>query len=512
MKCRKLKRLNLRIKSTTKKDLDADLLKNLAIQHYRAGRLRKAIKYYQKAAHLIQNDANLYNNIGMLYNSLGEKQKEKSSYKYALAVEPDHAQANYNLGNLCQTEGYLDEAISYYERALKVNPANADCFNNLGNIYKEKKRYTEALYCYRRTLAINPNQVETRINNGLIKFEQGNIDEAISSYLLALDIEPHSAEGHIYLADAVLVRDGFDEWKSIVDRGLRCPELNMTQKIDLLVSKAICAWLKGNLDKVKELLNEIEPFIDQFEEQGYLKNRKAYFNLIKALMRTGDAESVLKDSTLPKIHLIGDSHCLPSTNRRITYHDKDYICKSHLIIGCKSWHIGQERDNRYKYALKKIIEKIPESSLVVFVIGEIDCRVREGIYPYCIKNNLSFNSVIDSTVRGYVSSAIKIAKQKKIIPIFYGVAAPHIATLADIDLKSREMYLEVVRKFNEYLFQAVIEEGCEFLDTYKATRGENLISNQHFNIDECHMAPTFLQYCIEQFLRTHNKPYISPSS
>ena len=218
-------------------------------------------------------------------------------------------------------------------------------------------------------------------------------------------------------------------------------------------------------------------------------------------MRTDDAESVSKDSNIPKIHLIGDSHCLPAANRRITCGDKDYVCKSHLIIGCKSWHIGQERDNRYKYALKKIIEKLPESSLAVFAIGEIDCRVREGIYPYCIKKNLSFNNVIDSTVRSYVSTAIKIAKQKNITPIFYGVAAPHIATLADIDLKSREMYLEVVRKFNEYLFQVVKEEGCEFLDVYRATKGENLVSNQHFNIDECHMEPTFFQYCFDKFLK-----------
>ena len=115
-------------------------------------------------------------------------------------------------------------------------------------------------------------------------------------------------------------------------------------------------------------------------------------------------------------------------------------------------------------------------------------------------------------MRGYVSTAIKIANPKKIISVFYGVAAPHIATLADIDLKSREMYLEVVRKFNEYLFQAVNEEGCEFLDTYKATGGENLLSNQHFNIDECHMAPNFFQFCVEQFLRSPDKHYSLPSS
>lgn len=502
MKGRKFKRLSHRKKSTKKKELDADQLKNIALQYYRAGSLKQAIKYYQQAAHLVRNDADLYNNIGILYNSLGEKQKEKSSYEDALAIDPDHAQANYNLGNLCQIEGSLDEAISYYERTLNVNPANTDCFNNLGNIYKEKKRYTDALYCYRRALAINPSQVETRINNGLIKFELGKVDEAISSYLLALEIEPRNAEGHIYLADAVLVRDGFNEWESTLDRGLRCPELNMTQKIDLLVSKTICAWLKGNFDGVKKGLNEIEPVIDKIKEQGCLKNRKAYFNLIKALIINGETECSPRDSSLPEIHLIGDSHCLPAANSRITYHDKEYVCRSHLIVGCKSWHLAQEKDNRYKYALRKTIAKIPDNSLVVFIIGEIDCRVGEGIYPYCIKNSLSFNNVIDSTVRGYVSTVIKIAKPKGVIPAFYGIAAPHIATLVDIDLKSREMYLEVVRKFNENLFQAVIEEGCEFLDTYEATRGENLLSNQHFNIDECHMAPNFFQFCIQNFLRS----------
>jgi len=502
MKDRKLKRLSHRKKSTKKKNLDADQLKKIALQHYRLGRLRKAIKYYQQAAHLIRNDADLYNNIGILHNSLGEKQKEKSSYEDALAIDPDHAQANYNLGNVYQIKGSLNKAISYYERTLNVNPANTDCLNNLGNIYKEEKRHTDALYCYRRALALNPNQVETRINNGLIKFELGKVDEAISSYLLALEIEPNNVEGHIYLADAVLVRDGFNEWESILDRGLRCPELNLTQKTDLLVSKAICAWLKGNFEEVKKLLNEIEPVKDQIEEQGYLKNRKAYFNLIKALMITGEPEYDLKDSSLPEIHLIGDSHCLPAANSRITYHDQEYVCRSHLIVGCKSWHLAQKKDNRYKYSLKKTIEKIPDHSLVVFVIGEIDCRVGEGIYPYCIKNNLSFNDVIDSTVRGYISTAMKIANPKKIKPIFYGVAAPHVATLVDIDLKSREMYLEVVRKFNEYLFQAVIEEGCEFLDTYNATKGENLLSNQHFNIDGCHMSPNFFQFCVEKFLRS----------
>ena len=69
-----------------------------------------------------------------------------SSYKEAIALNPEYAEAHNNLGNVLAEMERLEEAEISYRKAIKFKHNYVEAHNNLGNILRLGEKYEEATY------------------------------------------------------------------------------------------------------------------------------------------------------------------------------------------------------------------------------------------------------------------------------------------------------------------------------------------------------------------------------
>lgn len=129
-------------------------------------------------------------------------------------------------GNAFLAEGKLDEASSSYREAIALNPQDADACLNLGVALGEQQRYQEAEHALQRSLDINPGQADAFYFLGLMAKRQGKAEIAIENFVRVLDLK---RDFELVCGDLcqVLVESGqIGRAKEIVLKGIAaCPEM-----------------------------------------------------------------------------------------------------------------------------------------------------------------------------------------------------------------------------------------------------------------------------------------------
>jgi 2-polyprenyl-3-methyl-5-hydroxy-6-metoxy-1,4-benzoquinol methylase len=74
--------------------------------------------------------------MGMALQRQGKLKEAIKAYNKALAIKPDYADAYNNMGVILQDQGMREEAIEAYTRALSIKPDYAEAYNNMGNSLK----------------------------------------------------------------------------------------------------------------------------------------------------------------------------------------------------------------------------------------------------------------------------------------------------------------------------------------------------------------------------------------
>lgn len=134
------------------------------------------------------------------------------------------------------------------------------------------------------------------------------------------------------------------------------------------------------------------------------------------------------------------------------------------------------------------------------VIGEIDCRPDEGIAQFIHNNpSHSIDTVIHRTITTYLDWLIQINKETIHQIIISGVPASNI-DINKLSIISKEVFLNLIRVFNQVLRDMSLIRGFEFLDVYTMTANDNGISNGKWHIDEFHLKPTAIPVLFNNFL------------
>ena len=105
----------------------------------------------------------------------------------------------------------------------------------------------------------------------------------------------------------------------------------------------------------------------------------------------------------------------------------DYFCESRLIKGCMQWHFGNSSKNQYKNQFANILSALPRASKVLLTIGEIDCRLDNGIIKH--KNKFPeklIEEIIATTVENYLTYIIKNICSLRLVFFIQGAPCPSI--------------------------------------------------------------------------------------
>ena len=154
----------------------------------------------------------------------------------------------------------------------------------------------------------------------------------------------------------------------------------------------------------------------------------------------------------------------------------------------QAWHLGNDIKNRYKIKFEEIFYQIPKSSLILLSVGEIDCRIDEGIMRV-IHNSpkVKLNELILKTVTNYINYVIKLNRELNHTIIIQGVPCPNI-NFKNYNLARIRQLSEVIKTFNRDLREVSKKKKLKFLDLYNLTNDGEGFSNGLWHIDTHHIS------------------------
>ena len=465
----------------------AEIHYNLGITQQIFGRLEDAEVSYKKAIAIKPDYAEAYNNLGVTLKELGKLEDAEACYKNAIAIKLDYAEAHSNLGFTLQELGRLQEAEKSYKKAITIKPDYAEAHSNLGNTLQELGRLQDAEKCHKKAIAIEPDLAEAHSNLGVTLQELGRLEDAETSYKKAIAIKPDYAEAFSNLSQAFLFLDKLNEATQVL---LKIIEIDPEgYGLRACVDLAILNFLNGNRSSSKSFLLKSKSIL--WNKKFAFKNQVAYWKYLSILLveKQNEIEKETDKLEIQKLFVIGESHSLASHETYIKIIQSHYVCQSFWIAGCKQWHIGNNQPNQYKEKLRRVIDSVPDESKILLSIGEIDCRLNEGILKH-IRNypENSQSELIQSTVENYLNYVHQLTIPKSLDVIIQGVPCPNIKT-NNVKQSDLLQLINLIREFNKVLQDGAKKRDFNFLDLHKMTDRGDGFSNGLWHIDQHHLSP-----------------------
>jgi len=432
---------------------DSDALHYLGLIAYQKKRYSDAIKQIGEAIKINNKVPAFYCNLGNAYKAAGQFDDAIAAFQEAIRLDPLFSSAYSSLGSALMSRGDLDEAVTSCKRALEIKPDFAEAHHDLGAALYNLGRLDEAAACYRRAIQAKPDYAEAQLNLGHACYMLDKIADAAVAYQEALKIDP-------------------------ADQGL-----------EAAVYLSILFYLEGNLEQCRAMLNSSRPILTRTDSK--YKNSLVYWVYLDKLL-SGDLqthENDIKAGKIEPLYVIGESQSLSAHAVKVRYNGQDMQCMTEWVIGCKQWHLGNDKPNIYKCKFEAVMARLPRNSKILLRIGAIDCRHDEGIITAWKKHpEKSLDEVIQATIDGFLQYVMAIAARYGHGIIIGGVAATNIS-LDSLTKTDAEQFVNLIRLFNETLKRRALAEGMDYLDIYALTDRGDGISNGEWHIDNYHLVP-----------------------
>ncbi len=497
-------------------------------------KVNEALLSYKNAIQIDPNYAEAHSNLGNALRGVNNHMEAEEAYERAISLAPRYAEAFYNLGNLLLDRGDIEKAIKKYQRAIEIDPPHVKAYNNLGiayekignfdlaiqcfetylnyypqhtqihinlgNAYQHRHDYDKAIHSYKQVLALDPENSDANYNLGVVCKKKGHLHEAEEHFKYTLKQDPGYTDAQFQLANTFIIQQRLEESRLLLEEAVSNSQIDPNRNNEFLVTKAIVAWLQGDMETCSSALLNSSSILNQknFADEKQMRFMRAYHTYLSNLLRYKRENGELYSKPAnAEFFILGDSHCLSPHQTVLGFDNNDYRVISCLIIGCKAWHLANDRPNQYKAGFEATLENIPSGSLIIAAFGEIDCRHNEGILAHLRKNPAPTEILIENQTSRYINYLLERTRERAIKTLVCGVPAPNydISTLSQSD---RENFLQIVRLFNHHLCRAATENRLGYIDSYGATVGEDGTSHGRYHLDTHHLYPDFLGHALKK--------------
>jgi len=144
-----------------------------------------------------------------------------------------------------------------------------------------------------------------------------------------------------------------------------------------------------------------------------------------------------------------------------------------------------------KQRIWQVLSDLPANSSILFTIGEIDCRLDEGIWSTAKKQAADYQTLIEKTVTGYLDWLEETLKKTSQPIIIQGIPAPNYHKELEMSDENVFEFLAMINEVNQQLKYYTLQKGWQFLDVYAATVAENGKSHGQWHLDSHHLKPAF---------------------
>lgn len=492
----------------------------------------EAEKLYKKALTTNPEHHDILNNYAALLNFCHRSDEAENMAKKALRINPHSPSAMINLANSFQNMGRFTDAEEIYRNCISSNPSFAEAYNNLGNLYNETSRvkegeaacltaitlkndyadaysnlatslriqgsYFEAERNYRVAISFDKTNPEYRANLAALLMKIGRMEEAKKAFLIAVNLSNTNSIINNLFGLFQIYNDDLEA--AIKSYSISTTSGVIEARYAAFVDLAAIYYSQGDVARSQKMIISASDIY--FKISNRKKISDTYFEYLRKLIewQKFHADNYQEKSNSKAIYFVGESHALSPSSLRISIPNRDFHIKSIWVPGCKQWHFATDDENVYKHKLKKVFARLPEDAILVLAIGEIDCRLDEGILVASENDGTNdFQDTAKKTVIGYLNYIFHLntVYRKKII--VHGIPAPNLRQ-RDYNMERYACLIKIIKIMNDLMYNKSIELGFGFLDVYKMTLNSEGTSNRIWHLDEHHLMPSYLDEAVQNYL------------
>ncbi|KAJ8600417.1 hypothetical protein CTAYLR_001466 [Chrysophaeum taylorii] len=389
--------------------------------------VEEALAVTEEALRENESDAGLVRTYAACARKLGKLDEELGLLLRAVVIDANDKESRRALGHALDAPG----AVPRLEKHVGESAAAAVAF--LAAIAKDHGACWVAVDLLRWALRDAPTSASYALNLLHALEIVGCSEEALKVGLAAL----RARDSRLATACVAAAYDPPPRVVVVnfVEEEERLDDLLVTytdDDLDLLaVAFAVTklAYLRGDASTAAALVNAVEPSRRASRQplhETTVRNEHAYYCCVAHILSVDGRRSRGSDDAID-VYFCGDSHALaPAWKRWKTRTPSGAAAAAEarivpaLVTGLKHWHLRPESEfypKRNFYAITGVDDRsgpdaIPRNALVVFALGEIDCR--EGILVAVEK--LRYRDVeegIDATISHFVRAAAAVVRQRQ---------------------------------------------------------------------------------------------------
>lgn len=315
-------------------------------QYYGAGQLKQAKRLCREVLQYEPENTIVLRQMGVISHRLGELTDAFDCFSELTKLEPEDDAVFYNLGHTSVLIGNLDLAFAAFAKTVELNPASARAYNNLGVILERR----------------------------------GDYEAAADYFYDASEADEKHSLSRVHLVDCLFTLQRLDECRQVIDDSLKIDTLSADQRGDLLVDRAVIAWLRSDIDacsRVLRLCKHVFSYMQTPEvyAQPYLD---LLIGLLEYRMRHPHSYKFEFDEN---IFYAGDQQCLTVNNTLFEIDNQRCCVNACLVADARMSDFIADGANSSKAGFEAVIDILPEKARLMVGFGEFDCRAELGLYP-----------------------------------------------------------------------------------------------------------------------------------
>lgn len=454
----------------------------------RAGRHHEAVAALDDAVRLAPQDARAWASRAGVLQSADRTEAALEAYDTSLALseklESGFAALTTQLGGPDNPR-----AAGFAAQAATVRAQISQARVGRAVVLKTLRRANDAEADCRRALEHDPDNAAAWFNLAGFLADRGELNEAQTAYARALAPGPDRGVYLVGAAHHALYLNDGPGARRLYEAGRDAGNPAAT------VALAILAYLADDPDEARRLIDLSRQI--RVGQDAYLRNSRVYWTYLDRLL-SRPASGAGASHARP-LEVIGESHVLGAHGVVVGLDGASRRCRSHWVMGTKLWRLGRSRPNVFKHRFRALIDDLPAASDLLVVVGEIDCRLEEGVLDHLRRTpGADRDQVIATTVRdgvAFVAAATAAAGHRVILQ---GVPCPHLKGHPggpDLDA-----LVDLIAAFNIALRTEAAAAGFAFLDVHALTDTGGGRSDGRWHIDNHHLIPEATTQAFERHL------------
>lgn len=402
--------------------------------------------------------------------------------------------------------GDLTQALRCAVALLQQNPHAKEGYALAGKVMQAGGDWARAEAYYLQALYL-----DTYDSAAQQAFMQHYLAQDLRGYEQALRQQIEKTPNHSFaldvLTDYYWSNQQWPQLYAMVEAARAQTDVSPYIKEKLSILSLLGQYLEGSPISLAVINQYMAGFVGKVDEAGHIQSIKQldgsrrFFKFFVQLLAYKHAHpESYQNTSKHTLYCVGESHAFGMAHMHVTLNGAAHHCEVRCVTGLKAHHFAQSNGDitaaMGRQYVNHALSTIPQSSKVLVAVGEIDCRINEGILHAMHRHNKPLEQTVARTVRQYVEAlrAMNAPYHHRLMlctvpPLSQRVQEVYEKRNDAEALKNIPKLKEIIQRFNHHLNAQAKTHGFQVVDTYTDFIAGNGFANPDIHVDETHLRP-----------------------